>query len=139
LLGAGVGIGVGIYAAPRLDVSRERMLWVDLGAGLGMVTPWVLIYPAVADSTSEADEQTVGVISAVGLLAGGYLAWRLTADMDEKEIVAQKQLPAMTGLLQHTAGGAWAMGVPLPRLPDSALGPRTRGFSMAIDLVSGQF
>jgi hypothetical protein len=139
LLGAGAGIGLGILAAPRIDVSRERMLWVDLGAALGAATPWVLIYPAVADGNSETDQQVVGVLSAAGLLAGGYLAWRLTADMDETEIVAQKRLPAVSGLLQHAPDGGWAVGVPMPRLPDSALGPRAPGFSVAVDLLAGQF
>jgi hypothetical protein len=139
LLGAGVGIGIGIFAAPRIDVSRQRMLWVDLGAALGAATPWVLIYPAVSDGSSESDQQIVGVLSAVGLLAGGYLAWRLTADMDQTEIVAQKRLPAVSGLLQHGPDGAWAVGVPMPRLPDSALGPRAPGFSVAVDLLAGEF
>jgi hypothetical protein len=139
LLGAAVGIGVGIYAAPRLDVSRQRMLWVDLGAALGAATPWVLIYPALQDGDSDTDEQTTGIISALALLGGGYLAWRLTADMDEKDTVAQKRLPAVSGLLQHTPDGAWAVGVPMPRLPDSALGPRARGFSVAVDLLAGEF
>jgi hypothetical protein len=138
LLGAGVGLGAGMLAAQRLEVSSRRMRWVDLGAALGMATPWVLVYPVVADGTSQGDEQTVGVISALGVLGGAYLAWRLTEDMDAS-VTEDEPAPAISGLLQHTAGGAWALGVPLPRLPDSTLGPRTRGFGMTLDLVSGQF
>jgi hypothetical protein len=139
LLGAAVGIGVGAYAAPRLEVSRKRMLWVDLGAGLGAATPWILIYPAL-ESPGTGDEQAMGVISAIGLLAGGYVAWRLTADLDPQGAVSEKPSPAVSGLLQHTPGGAWAVGVPLPRLPDNpVLGPRARGWGVAVDLLAGAF
>lgn len=139
LLGAGVGLAVGLYAAPRIDVSRKRMLWVDLGAALGAVTPWVLIYPAIQDPFATGDEQTAGVLSALGLLAGGYLSWRMTANLDA-DTAAAEPVPALSGLLQHGADGAWAVGLPLPRLPhNTELGPPSRGWGMAVDLVAGQF
>jgi hypothetical protein len=139
LIGAGVGLAVGLYAAPRVDVSRQRMLWVDLGAALGAAAPWVLIYPAIQDSLATSDEQTAGVLSALGLLAGGYLSWRMTAKLEADEPAAEPA-PALTGLLQHGAEGGWALGVPLPRLPhNTELGPPSRGWGMALDLVAGQF
>jgi hypothetical protein len=139
LLGAGVGLAVGLYAAPRLEVSRKRMLWVDLGAGLGALTPWILIYPAIQESSVTSDEQTAGVLSALGLLAGGYLTWRMTADLDAGKAAAEP-VPALSGLLQHGADGTWALGTPLPRLPyNTDLGPPSRGWGMALDLVAGQF
>jgi hypothetical protein len=139
LLGAGVGLAVGFYAAPRLEVSRKRMLLVDLGAGLGAVAPWILIYPAIQESSVTSDEQTAGVLSALGLLAGGYLAWRMTAKLDV-DTAAAEPVPALSGLLQHGADGTWALGTPLPRLPhNTELGPPSRGWGMALDLVTGQF
>src|SRR5690606_5688342 len=125
-----VGLAVGLYAAPRVEVSRKRMLWVDLGAALGAVTPWVLISPALQDSSATGDEQTAGVLSALGLLAGGYAAWRMTAKLGAGA-PATEPAPALSGLLQHGAGGGWALGVPLPRLPhNTELGPPSRGWGM---------
>lgn len=78
LIGSAAGVAAGLYAAQRIDTTRERMVWIDAGAGAGALAPWLLIYPAVE---GDGGTQTVGFLSLVGMFGGGYLAWRLTRDM----------------------------------------------------------
>ncbi len=139
MVGAGLGLGVGAYLASQSEVSRRRMMWVDLGAALGAATPWVVLYPLFADSNARSDEQAAGVISTLGLAAGGYLAWRLTAGM-EPEQIADDSLAAVPGFVRRGADGRWGLGVGLPRpAQNPVLGPHLGGRALAVDLFGGQF
>ena len=159
LIGTSVGLAVGLYAAQKLETTRRRMLWVDLGAAAGAVTPWILVYPLLGNSNSDFEDnsggkQAVGLLSAIGLAAGGYVAWRLTRKMDGnyREIsrarpltrrartVAATSLPPPPGLLQRHADGSWQVGaLSLRPAANPALTPARGAHSLAVDLLGGRF
>ncbi|WP_428268247.1 tetratricopeptide repeat protein [Haliangium sp.] len=140
LVGAAVGLGAGLYLAPRLEVSRRRMLWVDLGATVGASVPWLLVYPAVIDSSSRGDEQAVGTMSALGLLGGAYLAWYWTRNMDAPDDAEVAGLSPVPGLVQRSPDGRWGLGVPVPRSPENpSLAPPTGAWGVAVDVLAGAF
>ena len=85
LVGTALGLAAGIYAAKNSDVSRQRMLWVDIGAAVGAAVPWVVIYPLVDGDGSSSATQVTGVLSLIGLATGAYFAWNATNDMDGKK------------------------------------------------------
>lgn len=140
LMGTAVGVAAGFYAANRLEVSRRRMLWVDIGATVGALAPWVIVYPLIADGESDTAVQATGWISTLGLLGGAYLAWRGTNDMDDGALrVDRKQIAGVPALLQRSDDGAWGVGMlSLRPAGYTQLAPATtRGWS--IDLVGGRF
>lgn len=140
LMGTAIGVAAGLYAANRLEVSRRRMLWVDIGATVGALAPWVIVYPLIADGESDTAVQATGWISTLGLLGGAYLAWRGTSDMDDRALrVDRKQIAGVPALLQRGEDGAWGVGMlSLRPAGYTQLAPATaRGWS--IDLVGGRF
>jgi hypothetical protein len=124
LLGTAVGLGAGIYAARRLETTRRRMFWVDMGGAAGSLAPWLLLYPLMgADSDSAA--QVTGVVSNLGLLGGALLAWRLSAGMDKEARIGRLQIARapVPGLFQRTEDGEWSTGMLSVRpLPGSVVG-----------------
>ncbi len=81
LVGAAGGVIVGIVAAPNTNTTPRRMLRVAGLAAAGGAIPF-LLYAAIADSSTDSDEQVVGLLSTAGLVGGAYLGFRLTRDMD---------------------------------------------------------
>ncbi len=135
VFGAVGGLSIGLWASTKLDISRQRMLRIDLGALAGAAAPWILLYPVIADYSTDSDERTVGLVSAASLFGGAYLAWRYTSDMDAGQPQAGE---APMGLLHRSSDGAWMVGLPNVRpaaLP--ALDARTRGY--AVDVLGGHF
>ncbi len=143
VLGSVAGLGVAYYADGQRP-TRKRMLKVDLGAGIGAVAPWILVYPFMADSNSSSDEQTAGLLSVIGLVGGAYGMWRYTDGENENENDAETdaiELPATAppAVITRHSEGEWSLATPAIRpmhLP--ALAPR-RGTSFGMDLVSGRF
>jgi hypothetical protein len=141
MLGAFAGLGVGYYVSTKAEVSRRRMLRVDLGALAGLAATWAVFYPLVEDGGTNNDEQAAGAISIGAMAAGGYIGWRMSRGMDEPDRLtgddAQARLP---GLVTRDAGGGWSVGAPVPRpMENPALAPRTGAFNLGVDLLSGQF
>jgi len=141
MLGSIGGLAVGMFAAKKLKVSRSRMLRVDLGAGLGTAAAWALFYPLISDDSTRSDEQTTGFVSVLSGIGGAYAAWYLTRKMDKKKkksVLDAGVSSPYPSLLRRSSKGAWSKGIPLPRpIQNPALGPRTRGTSMGIDILSG--
>ena len=134
LLGAGLGIGLGYYSGDH-HPTRERMLKVDLGAAVGAAAPWALLYPFLDDGA-----QLSGLLSSLGIGAGGVLTWYLTDDDEvptKADVAPPEQLsPA---LLQRSSTGQWSLATPLVRPMDlPVLAPRT-GLSVGTDVLSGRF
>lgn len=140
LAGSALGLGLGYYLEGR-EPTRRRMLKVDLGAVVGAAAPWILLYPFIGDSNGKGDERLTGLFSAMGLVGGGYFAWRYTAD-DEKSAddgAAAALDSAPPALVQRSESGHWSLSTPSLRpmaLP--ALLPQ-RGLSIGSDLVGGHF
>jgi hypothetical protein len=147
-IGAGGGLAIGLLAASKWEVSRRRMLRIDLGVLGGAAAAWAVIYPALADDTTNDDEQAAGLISLVTMTAGGYLGWRFTRGMDgsaakvpppPSHIDDDTDFGTTTGLLERARSGRWALGIPLPRpMQNRALGPRI-GSTFGVDLLAGRF
>lgn len=140
LLGAALGLGVGMYVAPRVEVSRRRMLWVDLGAAAGALVPWIVLYPMIEGQDGSGGVQAAGWLSTLGLFGGAYMAWRWTDGMDEEPSdISRKQIAAVPALLQRTEDGRWSLGTPALR-PASmpALSP-VSGQGLALDILGGHF
>lgn len=152
MLGAVAGLGTGMFAARRWDTSRGRMLWIDTGVALGAATPWLVLYPAVADSDNRY--QIVGAASLVSMVAGGYLAWYMTKGTDKKTARASGNetpekptsssglsLPPVPGIVQRTPSGDWRVGTlslrPLVAPTDSR--SRRPGRGVLMDIVGGRF
>lgn len=138
-VGAFAGLGAGMLMARKYDVSRGRMLRIDLGAAAGVAATWALFYPLVADNSTNNDEQAAGVISIGAMGLGAYLAWRWTRGMDDKgEPLGAR--PVASSVVQRTADGHWLLGAPLPRpMENPALAPTTGAFTLGLDLASGRF
>ncbi len=141
ILGNLGGLAVGWWAAKKLDVSRSRMLRVDLGAALGVAGTWALFYPLISDDAERSDEQVTGLVSVLGMAGGAYAAWYLTRKMDKKKesLVKDGVASPYPSLLRRSSAGTWTTGVPIPRPMSTALAPKTRGRSMGIDLAGGWF
>jgi hypothetical protein len=141
LLGGALGIGAGMYAAGRIDTSRRRMLYVDLGASAGALAPWLLLYPAVSDNDDGA--QITGLVSALGLVIGGYATWRLTRKMDRSESIGRKRIAGapVPGLIQRDPEGQWGVGMLTlrPMVTSPLLGPAIGSPGLGVDLVGGRF
>jgi hypothetical protein len=148
LVGGAIGIGAGMYAAGRIDTSRRRMLYVDLGASAGALVPWLLVYPVVSDDDGGA--QITGLISALGLVVGGYATWRLTARMDRGETIGRKRmagaagaarLAPVPGLIQRDSAGQWGVGMLTlrPMVTHPLLAPASGAPGLGVDLVGGRF
>jgi len=143
MIGAGAGLAIGVYAANRVEVSRARMLRVDLGVLAGAAIPW-LGYLALGDGGS-GGQQAAGLIALATMSAGGYLGWRLGRGLDDHPTTPAGPSPpaddfgTTTGLLLRASSGRWAVGVPLPRpMQSPALGPRV-GTAYGVDLLAGRF
>jgi hypothetical protein len=145
LLGGALGIGAGMYAAGRIDTSRRRMFYVDLGASAGALVPWLLLYPTV--SGNESGAQVTGLMSALGLVIGGYATWRFTSKMDRSERIGRKRIagtvnaPPVPGLIQRDQDGRWGVGMLMlrPVVTSPLLAPGSSSSGLGVDLVGGRF
>lgn len=139
-LGASGGLVLGHYLAGRAEVSRARMLRVDLGALAGVAATWAVFYPLVADDGTDNDEQAAGFLSIGSMAAGAYIGWRLTRGMDDSPTLTASREAPVPGLITRTSDGSWGVGTTLPRpMENPALAPRTGAFTLGADVLSGRF
>jgi hypothetical protein len=138
VIGMGAGVGVGAYLAGKHDISRKRMLYIDLGASAGAAVP-LLLFAAVNDDTKADDNQAFGFLSALGLVGGAVLAKRWTRTMDAGKTPLAARDPLVPALAQRASDGAWSVGGPaLTPANNPVLGP-TLGRGVALSLVGGSF
>jgi len=138
ILGATAGVITGLVAAPQTNTTPRRMVRVAGAAGIGAAAPF-LLYAAIYDPSSKGDERATGALSALGMVAGAYIGFRMTRDLDRGlDIMGTKKPPAEDAvppaLLGRAASGAWSMGAltlqPLAR----TLAPQP---GLAVPLVGG--
>jgi hypothetical protein len=138
--GAAGGLVVGVLVAPKINATPRRMARIAGLAAAGGAVPF-LLYAAISDSGTNADERLVGTLSTGGLVAGAYLGLRLTRGMDEgldtlegKRKVEVDDAPI--ALIGRSSAGRWGMGgiglAPLSR----TLAPQP---GMALQLVGAAF
>lgn len=137
LLGAAGGVVVGVIAGPNTNTTPRRMLRVAGLAAAGGALPF-LLYAGIYDADSAADERVVGLLSSAGLVAGAYLGFRLTRNMDvglDVNGTPQAQ-DAPAAVIGRNSDGSWAFGglalKPLPK----GLGA---GRGMGVTLLGGAF
>lgn len=139
--GAAGGIVVGLIAAPQTNTTPRRMVRVAGVAAIGAAAPF-LLYAGIYDKESSGDERAVGALSSIGMLAGAYIGFRMTRDMD----VGLDKLPrkpsddpyndAPPSLLGRSSSGNWQLGTPAIQPLSRTLAPQP---GMALSLVGATF
>jgi hypothetical protein len=103
-----------------------------------------VLYAAIRDPDSVADERVTGALSTVGLLAGAWLGVRLTRGIPgERAARAPGRRPGSTrgddapvALIGRASDGTWAAGSVVVAPLSRALAPQ-RG--LAVSLVGAAF
>lgn len=112
-LGIAGGMIVGYVAAPMTDTTPRRMLRVAGLAAAGGAAPF-LLYAAIHDPGTAADERITGLLSTGGLVLGAYLGFRWTRGMDEGlDTLDGKRSPpddAPVALISRGSSGRWGLG-----------------------------
>lgn len=115
ILGAAGGLVVGLVAAPNTNTTPRRMLRVAGLAAAGGGIPF-LLYAGIHDPSTTADERVVGLLSTVGILAGAYVGFRLTRDMDvdldvKPGTTKEPVDDAPPAVLGRSSSGRWGLGM----------------------------
>jgi hypothetical protein len=139
ILGTAGGLVVGLIAAPQTNTTQRRMLRVAGVSALGGAIPF-LLYAGIRDNGSTADERVTGLLASAGLVAGAWLGFRFTRELD----VDQDVLPgkprgvddAPPSLVSRHSDGRWTPGMLSLQPLSQALAPQ-RG--MALPLVGVAF
>ena len=139
VLGAAGGLVVGLVAAPNTNTTPRRMLRVAGLSAAGGAAPF-LLYAAIRDPDSKADERVTGLLSTAGLLVGAYIGLRLTRDMDVgldvKPGTKKDVEDAPAALLGRHSDGRWALGMIGVQPLSLELAPQP---GLAMPLVGGAF
>ncbi|MBA3464510.1 MAG: hypothetical protein H0T46_31555 [Deltaproteobacteria bacterium] len=139
VLGAAGGLVVGLVAAPNTNTTPRRMLRVAGLSAAGGAAPF-LLYAAIRNPDSKADERVTGLLSTAGLLVGAYLGLRLTRDMDVgldvKPGAKQDVEDAPAALVGRHSDGRWALGMIGVKPLSLELAPQP---GLAMPLVGGAF
>lgn len=139
ILGAAGGVVVGLIAAPKTNTTPRRMLRVAGAAAIGGGAPF-LLYAAIYDGTSSADERVVGALSTVGLVGGLVVGLRLTrtmdVDLDVREGAERPVDDAPAAVIGRHSDGRWALGEPGIQPLSALLAPQP---GMSVSLVGGTF
>ena len=110
IIGMGAGLLVGYIAAPQTNTTERRMLRVAGISLLGGALPF-LLYAGVYDESSTGDERLVGGLATAGLLAGAFVGFRMTRNMDVGEDVLPGEKPpvedAPVALIGRHSNGRW--------------------------------
>lgn len=141
VIGVAGGVAVGIIAGPRTHTTPRGMLRVAGLAAVGAGAPF-LLYAAIRDGSSTADERITGLLSTGGLVVGAYLGFRFTRGMDGGRDTLDGKLrkaavdDAPIALVGRSSAGRWGLGG-LGVLPLSpALAPQ---HGMALQLLGAAF
>ena len=137
-LGAAGGVIVGLIAGPQTNTTPRRMARVAGLSAIGGAAPF-LLYAAIYDRNADSDERLVGALSTVGLVAGAYIGFRLTREMDVGQDVMTKKAAdhdAPPSVIGRSSSGRWSLGAPTVQPLSRMLAPQ-RG--MTIPLVAARW
>ncbi len=118
VLGAAAGVITGIVVAPQTNTTPRRMVRVAGFAAAGGAVPF-LLYAAIHDPNSNADERVTGALSTLGLVGGAWLGFYLTRHLDEGLDVQDNpsQKPedndAPAAAIGRSSSGKWSFGGPV--------------------------
>jgi len=133
MLGSLAGLTAGVLLDDHLEISRERTLWLDLGAAAGAAATWVVIYPFIADQGTNNDEQAAGLLSTLTMAGGVVTMWLLTRDLDRAP-PTNTTTTTTTSLMARDGTGDWQFGTPtLHPLPPHL------GFGAMLSVTGGTF
>jgi hypothetical protein len=139
IIGTAGGVLVGLIAAPQTNTTQRRMLRVAGVSALGGAIPF-LLYAGIYDKGTTADERVTGLLSSIGLVAGAWLGFRLTRNLDvDKDVLPGKKREvedAPPSLLGRNSDGRWSHGMLAVQPLSQALAPQ-RG--MAVPLLGAAF
>lgn len=139
--GSVAGLTAGLILAPRMELDFRRTLWLNAGAAAGAAVPWILVYPLLADGTTNNDEQIAGGLSAFTLLGGVIGAYFLTDTAKPPRTADQDDgtLPLSPALLSRKSDGSWHLGAPpLRPMVSPRLAPAA-GTAIGFDVAAGRF
>jgi hypothetical protein len=109
-LGIAAGLATGYIAAPMTNTTPRRMLRVAGFAAAGGAAPF-LLYAAINDSGSTADERLTGFLSSGGLVLGAWLGFRWTRNLDDGlDTRDGKPDDAPVALVARDSSGRWGLG-----------------------------
>lgn len=113
MLGIAAGQVIGYVAGPQTNTTPRRMARVAGLSAAGGAAPF-LLYLAIYDRHSHADERVTGLLSSAGLVIGAYVGFRLTAHMDAGLDVQPGAKPpaddAPLALAGRSSDGQWSIG-----------------------------
>lgn len=133
LLGTAGGVVVGLIAAPRVNTTPRRMLRVAGLGALGGALPF-LLYAAIHDKSSHADERVTGFLSAAGIAGGLYLGFRLTDDLDvglDTQDGKRGAVEAPLAVINRASDGSWDLGALALAPLDQHLAPQ-KGLALSV-------
>jgi hypothetical protein len=140
ILGTSAGVVAGVIAGPNTNTTPRRMLRVAGLSALGGALPF-LLYAGIRDNNTDGDEQVVGFLSSAGLVAGAYLGFRLTKNMDVGlDLQEQRKADdddAPLALVRRSSVGAWSLGGPALAPLSRQLATDQRG--MAVNVFGASF
>ncbi|MBA3452709.1 MAG: hypothetical protein H0T42_06440 [Deltaproteobacteria bacterium] len=137
ILGTAAGFAVGMVAGPQTNTTQRRMLRVAGVAAAGGAAPF-LLYAAIYDRDGNADERAVGALSSIGLVAGLYVGFRMTANLDVGLDVhgAPQVEDAPAAIVGRHSDGRWSLGALSITTLSPELAPQP---GLAIPFVAGAF
>jgi hypothetical protein len=140
IIGTASGVVVGLIAAPKTNTTPRRMLRVAGASAIGGAVPF-LLYAGLYDKSSQADERLTGFLSSAGLIAGAWLGFRMTRDMDRDLDVLpggkkREVEDAPPALVSRHSDGRWGHGALTLQPLSQTLAPQ-RG--MTVPLLGGAF
>jgi hypothetical protein len=137
-LGAAAGVVVGLVAAPQTNTTPRRMLRVAGLAAAGGAVPFVILAAGPSDS---GVQRGVGALSSVGLLAGAWLGFYLTRNMDVGLDIKDGAKPgaddAPAAVVGRDSDGHWHLGGLALEPLSPQLATNQRG--MTLDVLGGRF
>ncbi|HEU4730377.1 MAG TPA: hypothetical protein VFT22_20910 [Kofleriaceae bacterium] len=141
VIGIAGGVLAGYIAAPLTNTTPRRMLRVAGLAAAGGAAPF-LLYAAIHDRGSTADERITGLLSTGGLVVGAYLGFRFTRGMDDGLDVLDGKPgkpdadDAPVALVGRSSAGRWGLGGLAVQPLSPALAPQ---HGLALQLVGAAF
>ena len=140
VVGIAGGAILGYVAGPQTNTTPRRMLRVAGLAAAGAAAPF-LLYAAINDAGSSADERITGLLSSGGMVLGAYLGFRWTRDMDDGlDTLDGKPRrdadDAPVALIGRSSSGRWGLGGLGIQPLSPVLAPQ---HGMALQLVGATF
>lgn len=138
LISAYGGLFGGIFLQNKLDWSRSRTLFVNLGGILGIVLAGGIFTLASVGGTFNTPALLITIL--LSSLAGKVLTFFLTGSIPTESV--EEGIPRKTaslGALANYSDGQWSLGAPIPILTNDPTAPGTNRVEIHVPLLRGQW